>query len=55
VIVVLLRARHRRGELAHDPARITALVAYWLMILQVGLSVATIIAVVAGKRHGLWH
>jgi peptidoglycan biosynthesis protein MviN/MurJ (putative lipid II flippase) len=55
VIVVLLRARHRRGELDHDPARTTALVAYWLMILQVGLAVATIFAVVAGKRNGLWH
>ncbi|HEY6647251.1 MAG TPA: hypothetical protein VI217_09185 [Mycobacterium sp.] len=53
VVVVLLRSGHHRGELDHDPARWLALVAYSLMIVQVALSVATIIAAIAGKRGGL--
>jgi hypothetical protein len=53
LVVILLRSGHRRGELDHDPARRVALLAYWLMILQVALSVATIVAAIAGKRGGL--
>ena len=52
VVVVLLRAEHHRGELDDDPAREIASCAYWLMLVQIGLSVATIVAAVVAKRHG---
>jgi hypothetical protein len=53
LVVILLRSGHRRGELDHDPARKVALLAYALMIVQVVLSVVTIVAAIAGKRGGL--
>ena len=55
VIVIFLRSKHRPHELRgiKDPARITALVAYALMVLQVILSVLTILAVIGGRRHDL--
>jgi hypothetical protein len=52
VVVVLLRAEHHRGVLDDDPAREIASCAYWLMLVQIGLSVATIVAAVVAKRHG---
>jgi FtsH-binding integral membrane protein len=53
VIVIFLRSKHRPHELrgSKDPARITALVAYWLMVFRVLLSVATIVVSIIGKRH----
>ena len=53
LVVILLRSGHRRGELDDDPARRVASLAYLLMILQVALSVATIVAAIAGKRGDL--
>jgi hypothetical protein len=52
VVVILLRAEHHHGELDDDPARELASCAYWLMLAQIGLSVATIIAAVVAKRQG---
>jgi cytochrome bd-type quinol oxidase subunit 2 len=52
VVVIFLRAKHHRGELDDDPARKLASCAYWLMLLQVGLSIATIAAAVVAKRQG---
>lgn len=53
LIVILLHSGHHRGELDHDPARWIAMTAYSLMILQVALSVATIVAAIGGKRGDL--
>jgi hypothetical protein len=52
--VILLRSGHHRGELdetAYDAARDRALVAHWLMVVQICLSLASILAVIVAKRH----
>jgi hypothetical protein len=54
--VVLLPPHHRRGELAensYDAAKRRAMWAYWLMVVQVIVSVASIIAITAAMRHDL--
>jgi hypothetical protein len=51
-IVIFLRSKHNPGELDDDPARKLASWAYGLMMLQFGLSVATIVAAVVAKRQG---
>jgi protein-S-isoprenylcysteine O-methyltransferase Ste14 len=51
-IVIFLRSKHHPGELDDDPARELASRAYRLMMLQFGLSVATIVAAVVAKRQG---
>jgi hypothetical protein len=56
ICVVLLPPHHRRGELdeaAFDAAKRRALWAYWLMVVQVVSSVASIIAMVVAVRHDL--
>jgi hypothetical protein len=55
VIVIFIRSKNHHGELdvTEDPARRRALLAHGLMVLQVLLSVATILAVIGGRRHDL--
>jgi hypothetical protein len=56
VCVVLLPPHHRRGELdeaAYHAAKRRALWAYWLMVVQVVVSVGSIIAMVIAVRHDL--
>jgi hypothetical protein len=52
--VILLRSGHHRGELdetVYDAARDRALLAHWLTVVQVCLSLASIVAVIIAKRH----
>ena len=54
--VVLLPPHHRRGELgehAYEAAKRRAMWAYWLMVVQVIVSVASIVAITAAVRHDL--
>jgi hypothetical protein len=56
ICVVLLPPHHRRGELdenAYDAAKRRALWAYWMMVVQVIVSVASIVAITAAIRHDL--
>jgi hypothetical protein len=56
VCVVLLPPTHRGGELderAYDPAKRRALWAYWLMVVQVLLSLASIVVVIFAVRQDL--
>jgi hypothetical protein len=56
VCVVLLPPTHRKGEIgqtAYDAAKRRALWAYWLLMVQILLSVASIVAVVGAERPDL--
>jgi hypothetical protein len=56
VLVIMLRSGHHRFELnekAYDRARALALWAYGLMVVQILLSVTSIVAAIGGKRGGL--
>ena len=54
--VVMLPPHHRRGalaETAYDAAKRRAMWAYWLMVVQVIVSMASIVAITAAMRHDL--